>query len=154
MSYWSNDRNHIPISLRPVVTAQNKILRSIFRKPKYDKKKKLQTASSPLYKKLEVLKFQDLYYYNLAILAHDYFYSNNFPSSLTEKFDNIRSKSLHETRGRDRILNYQVPNLHNTYRKPTTACSMLWNSLPLEIKNTSSKSSFKLKLKCFFIDKY
>ena len=98
------------------------------------KKKKLLTASSPLYKKLEVLKLQDLYYYNLAILAHDYFYSKNFPRSLTEKFDNIRSKSLHETRGRDRILNYQVPNLHNTYRKPTTACSMLWNSLPLEIK--------------------
>ena len=149
-----HDINHIPLTLRPIATSQNKIIRAIFRKPKYDKKNKVHTSMSPLYKSLEVLKFQDLYYYNLAIFAHDYFNDAIIPIIFRNKLDVFRTDSYHNTRNFEMNLNYNVPNLLNTYRKPTIACSMMWNRLPNELKHIKAKPTFKLKLKQFFLSKY
>ena len=137
-----------------LVTVQNKIIRAIFRKPKYDKKLKVNTTMSPLYKALDVLKLQDLYYYNLAILAHDYFHSGVIPDVFREKLDVFRTGSSHQTRNLGFNLNYNVPNLLNTYRKPTIACSMLWNRLSTELKQIKTKTNFKTKLKEFLMSKY
>ena len=109
---------------------------------------------SPLYKSLEVLKFQDLYYYNLAVFAHDYFNNAKIPEIFRNKLDAFRTDSSHYTRNFEMNLNYDVPNLLNTYRKPTVACSMIWNRLPNELKLIKAKPTFKLKLKQFFINKY
>ena len=71
--------DHIPKILRQLSSTQNKIIRAVFRKPKFDKVSQTYTSNSPLYKELEVLKIYDLYYYNLACIAHDFFYDRYFP---------------------------------------------------------------------------
>ena len=148
------DYKRVPENLKSIITSQNKIIRAIFRKPKFDKKTKTYTETEPLYVQLHVLKLQELYYYNLGILVHDYFNKAQFPELLTEQFDKFRTKQVHETRSMNMNLNYNVPNLINSYRKPTIAGAMFWNSLPNELKCTESKYSFKIKLKNYLLTKY
>ncbi len=63
---------HIPENIKQVKKAQNKVIRAIFRVPKYDKKTKTVTEMGPLYKRLQILKLHDLYYYNIALLCFNY----------------------------------------------------------------------------------
>ncbi len=70
------NENHIPINLIQLARTQNKVIRAIQRKPNYDKKSKTQTSVTPLYKTLGILKFKDLYMYNLGIMAHDFSYGD------------------------------------------------------------------------------
>ena len=148
--------DHIPQTLKPIKTIQNKILRAIFGKRKFDKNTKTNTPSSPLYKELKVLKFQDLYYYNLALLVHDYFYNNIFPDALREKFECmlIDRTQNQNTRSHNLNITYNVPNLEKTLKKPTIAGSILWNKLPNDIKQIKGKVAFKKKLKVYFLDSY
>ena len=146
------DLSHTPDRLIPIRTSQNKILRAIFGKSKKKKDSLEYTPSSPLYKELNVLKFQDLYYYNLSILVHDFYNSPLFPEAIHDKFKHqetndrcLRSENLN--------LTYTVPHYINTYRKPSTAASIIWNKILIEIRKLN-KHSFKAKLKKFFIDKY
>ena len=88
------DLNHIPDRLLPIRTSQNKILRAIHGKAKKNKVTSEYCASSPLYKQLNVLKFHDLYYFNLCILAYDYHNAKLFPEAIHEKFNHQQSKKL------------------------------------------------------------
>ena len=145
----------IPSSLKNLVATQNKIIRAIFRKPKFDKKENKYTSMNPLYAQLEVLKVIDLYYYNLGIMVFDYFSNENFPDSLKFKFSSFLPETNYmNTRTCGRNLQYKVPLNFRNYRKPTTAASMFWNSLPNDIKASLTKASFKCKLKSFLLAKY
>ena len=148
------DYNRIPDCFKSVITAQNKVVRAIFRKPKYDRNQKQYTRTSPLYSQLDVLRIQELYYYNLGILVHDYFYKQTFPEILRDQFDSFRIEKPQVTRSMNLNLNYNKPNYIKTYRKPTIAGSMFWNSLPNDLKCIKSKNTFKNKLKRFLIAKY
>jgi len=143
-----------PGILKSIVTVQNKIIRAIFRKPKYDRSNNQYTEMSPLYTQLNVLKVHELYYYNLGVLVHDYFNKSTFPELLKEQFDTFRSDKPQNTRSSSMNLNYKVPNYITTYRKPTIAGSMFWNSLPNDIKCIADKKSFKNKLKCHLLKRY
>ena len=145
----NQDMNHIPCTLKPIKTAQNKILRAIFGNAKYEKKSKLYTASSPLYKELRVLKFHDLYYYNLALLAFEY-----FNDELPEKIEDLYISKTQNSRNRVPNLTYDVPRLKKTYKKPSIASSIMWNKLPYKIKEIKNKSTFKENLKNYFINQY
>ncbi len=149
--------DRIPAALKPLITAQNKIIRAIFRKPKYDKKSKLHTEMTPLYAQLEVLKIQDLYYYNLGILIYDSFSNANYPDVLKYTLSSYIPKTNSDTistRSCGRNLNYAVPKNYSSYRKPTTAGAVFWNSLPNELKLCPTKPAFKNKLKAFLLAKY
>ena len=148
------DMNHIPQNLQSINVALNKIMRAIFGLPKFNKKTKMYTESSPLYKKLTVLKLQDLYYYNLCILAHDYFYNTDFPVEIRDRIKLHNTSTEHNTRNAELNLKYPVPNKLNTYRKPTISSAIIWNKIPLTIKQCKSKKKFKNLLKKYFIDKY
>ena len=104
---------------------------------------------SPLYKKLNILKLKELYLYNLGILVHDKFYNKQFPTAIQEKF--VSSIAEYDTRSKNLTLNYNKPRLINTYRKPSIAGSMFWNSLPNSIKTLQNPSNFKDKLKKYLI---
>ena len=140
-----SNESQIPSVLKSIITVQNKIIRAIFRKPKFDKKQKTYsyTETSPLYKELFVLKIKDLYFYNLAILAHDYFNNVNFPTKLHENFTSHATNTDRQTRSLHYNLSYDKPRTLKTYRKPTIASTMFWNSLPTEIKSIKPKSTFK-----------
>ena len=64
----------------------NKIIRAIVRKPKYDTKTRQNTPSKPIYKQLQILTLNNLYYYNIGVLAHTFYYSLNLPDKIAEKF--------------------------------------------------------------------
>ena len=146
--------NHIPKSLKLVDSNLKKVIRAIFRKPKYDKKTKSYTESSPLYKTLKVFKLPDLYYYNLALLVHDYFYNPNMPVEISEKFSQILPSTQYKTRSDGLNLVYAMPNKNKTYKKPTIAGVMYWNRLPLDLRKIDSKPLFKNKLKDYIIESY
>ena len=150
----SFEADHVPDNLKNLNTTINKVIRAIFRKPKYDKKKKINTASNPLYNELGVLKLCDLYYYNLAMLVHEFYHSNNLPTKLSNKYIKKTDVTAVRTRNNDSELYYSVPNLMSTYRKPTLASAAFWNTLPKELRTVASKNAFKNKLKLFLLEKY
>ena len=146
--------DHIPKSLKLVETNLKKIIRAIFRKPKFDKKSKSYTETTPLYKKLKVLKLQDLYYYNLALLVHDYFYNTALPITIHEKFDKTILTKQYKTRSDGLNIAYKSPQNVNSYKKPTIAGSIYWNRLPIDLRKIESKGLFKVKLKELLINNY
>ena len=146
--------NHIPKSLKTIESNLKKIIRAIFQKPKYNKKTKEYTETAPLYKKLKVLKLQDLYYFNLALLVHDYFYNPSLPIAIRNKFDEIIIIKQNKTRSEGLNIAYKLPKNKLSCKKPTIAGSSYWNRIPIEIRKIESKSIFKVKLKEMMINKY
>ena len=149
--------DHRPSSLKAITTAQNKIVRAIVRKPKYNKDEGTYTCTSKLYKDLGFLKLNDLYYFNLALLAHKFVHHrSDLPYSIRDKFK--LKTDVTALSSRTRISNfdlyYELPNNLGTYRRPTLSAAIYWNRLPVDIKSTESYDSFKKKLKNVLIEKY
>ena len=147
--------DHVPSCLQQTAKIQDMIIRAIFRKPRYNKDTCTHTSMAPLYKELNVLKLCDLYYYNLAMLGHDYFHSNTLPEKLALKLNRQYNAETDRTT-RNSLLNlqYKTPSSNLMQRRPTTAISAYWNFLPAEIKSCKSKSTFKVKMKKFLLAAY
>ena len=146
--------DHVPENLKKINTTLNKIITAIFRTPKYDKKLKEYTQLNPLYKELGILKLCDLYYYNLAIMVHEFYHGNSLPSKLADKYIMKYEITNVSTRNNEHELYYTAPRLQGTLRKPTLASAAFWNTIPNELKEVSNKSSFKNKLKNSLLEKY
>ena len=143
-----------PSNLKHLVVIQNRILRAIFRIPKFDKINKVYNNTSHLYKKFNVLKLRELYLYNLALLCHDAIYSANCPTRISERFTLCTDIAKRTLRSHELDLYYPSFKLLNTQRKPSIAGAMFWNSLPDNIKNTSSLPIFKRELKEYLTSAY
>lgn len=143
--------DRIPCNLKKIISVQNKIIRAICRKPKFDKNTQTYTKSTPLYNQLKVLRLKELYLYNLGILVYEYYYNNDSPKLITEKFK--KQNTPQNTRSNNLNLNYDVPKYIKSYGKPSIAGSILWNSLPNDIKMIDKKNTFKQKLKSYLLDK-
>ena len=143
--------NHIPANLKNVNTVINKIIRAIARKPKYDKTTRLNTPSKPLYQELEILTLNNLYYYNLGLLAHSFYYSDHLPDKIAENFVLKSSVSTVRTKNNMFDLYYTVPKKDATFRKPTLASTIFWNQLPNNLKSIRSNKTFKAKLKDYLL---
>ena len=146
--------DHIPQNLKLLSSTQNKVLRAIFRKPKYDKITHSYTSNTLLFNKLGVLKLTDLYYFNLACLAFEFFHDKKLPEKIADNFTRSSDVSVVETRGSKIDLYCKTPRLTSTFKKPSVAASLVWNSLPAQIRQIKSKNNFKTKLKTYFLDKY
>ena len=150
---YGKDLDHIPDNLVPIRSTQNKIIRAIFGKRLKNKNNSEFTSSSPLYKKLNVLKFHDLYYYNLSLLAFNFFHNDLCPDAIKTRFTLQNSQKYDLKNKNDEPLTYSVPKLDKTYRKPIIAASLMWNKIPADIKSLS-KNKFKNELKKFLMKKY
>ena len=146
--------DHVPENLKKINSILNKVVRAIFRKPKYDKQSQEHTPSNPLYKELGILKLCDLYYYNLAIMVHEFYHSNSLPSKLSDKYTKKTEITNVCTRNNEHELYYTAPRLNGTYRKPTLASAAFWNTLPNELRTVKNKITFKNKLKIYLLEKY
>ena len=116
-------KNKIPKSLDKIVKAQNKVLRAIYRKPNYDRNTGQHTSVTALYKDMKVLKLYDLYYFNLAVLGHDYFHSNTLPTKISEKLCKHSDTATRTTRNTDNNLWFDTPQNTLAARKPSAAIS-------------------------------
>ena len=95
-----------------------------------------------------------MYYLNLALLVHDYFYNPRLPEAIKEKFNNSITINPYDTRTSGLNITYNLPNSQRTYKKPTIAGAIYWNKLPVELRKIESKATFKNKLKTIMIDNY
>ena len=85
-------------------------------------------------------------------MAYEYFNSPEMPDAISEKLK-THSTSNMNLRSQNLNLAYDIPHLVNTLRKPSIACSMIWNKLPNKTRQLKN-SAFKIELKKFFTDKY
>ena len=162
--YASNFHNNVsdfttnirstPSNLKQLAFTQNKIIRAILRIPKYDKHNKIYNSTSPLYKKLHILKLEDLYRYNLGILCHNVYYSKTCPTSLCDFFTLRTDIVDRNTRGSEFDFYYKTTRLNSTQKCPSIAGAKFWNSLPTCIKSIKSLAKFKIELKILLIGKY
>ena len=150
----NSEVDHVPTSLKPLNNTQNKVIRAIFRKPKYDKITRSYTSNTPLYSNLGVLKIRDLYYFNLCYLAFDYFYDKSFPDKIAENFIKRSDVSSQVTRRTNIDLHCDTPRLSSTFTKPSAAASLMWNSLPNDLRLLKTKHNFKDKVKKYLLSKY
>ena len=102
---------------------------------------------------MNVLKFHDLYYYNLSLLAFNFFHNDLCPDAIKTRFTLQNSQKYDLKNKNDEPLTYSVPKLDKTYRKPIIAASLMWNKIPADIKSLS-KNKFKNELKKFLMKNY
>ena len=100
--------------------------------------------TSPLFKKLKILKIRDVYNLKLALRA----YKNR--STLEAQYSRTHS---HNTRHHSLLLPHfeRLTTTQNSlhYRLPT-----LWNTIPIEIKNSQTITQFKRLYKDHLLNKY
>ena len=98
--------------------------------------------TSPLFYRLELLKFPDIYVFHTLIYMFQEI--NN---------DNYSVQHNLNTRNRDRSVPI-FQRLTRTQRSVNFAGPTLWNNLPLNLKSIDSLPLFKKKLKTYLLSKY
>ena len=145
VSVWA--LNH-PFLLNPVSILQKKVLRIIVFSEK-------TAPSAPIFDNSHILKLNDIIIYQITSfmfecvhsLAPSYFHGY-FTS--TEIIHNIGNQQL--IRGDLFALGCNISKYG--LRSDNYSSIQLWNSLPLEIRNSNSLSSFRNKLRKYFLATY
>ena len=102
-----------------------------------------QASSNPLFNNLEILKFKDIYKYQLGIYMHK------------NPQIGIQSSTIHNYRTRSSLLVPAFQRLELTQRQSVAFQGpSLWNVIPIEIRNSQSLSTFKHKLRKYLILQY
>ena len=147
LQIWSHGKN---VLIQKVKTLQNKALRIIDFKNQQD-------HSSPLYKKLNILKLSDYSKLLNCLLVHDQL-KNKLPVVFKDFILPARDSHTHDTR--NILNNVKVPTtqtISHGSRSVTTQCALDWNQLQ---KNTNcifsklTRSQLKLSLLKYFNDSY
>jgi len=145
--------DHVPIHLKKVNTAHNKVIRAITRSKKYDKETKVVTHTAPLLKYLNLLSVNGMYYLQLALFAYDCLRSVNLPSL----FEDYLTTSDRVYDNRASVYDVSVPRvrLESTLGMIKVAASYLWNLLPHSVRSVNySRNVFKSKVKAWLISQY
>ena len=124
-------------TLLPLITLQKRAVRIItFSKYNYH--------SSPLFRKLKILKVSDLLYLYFALFMYDY-YSNRLPLPVifNDFFTSINKVHQYQTRLASKI-SYYLPKVRTNYGKFTIRFfgAKVWNSIEESLKSKSRTSHF------------
>ena len=132
-------------NIKILQTLQNKSLKVLFNKDWY-------TPTLELHNELNMLKLDDNFNHSLLQIA--YMQRNNLLPSIFDDFLILRSQ-IHnrQTRYAQQI---NIPMSKSKYGTNTLSYkgAKLYNNLPEEIKGALSLSSFKRKLKQYYLDRY
>lgn len=135
VTVWGNTYQS---NLHPIVVLQKKTIRiitfSAFRE-----------HTSPLFKKLNLLKFHDIVYVNTAFFLHQY--SNaKLPDVFNDFFSLVRTQHNYNTRLASRST-YSLPSVRTNYGKFRVRFigTQIWNDIDESFK-THSTYTFKRKL--------
>ena len=146
LSVWGNCNN---IYSNKLLIAQKKIIRAISFTD-------FSASSGPLFKELNILKFQDIYRSQLASLMWDYDHEH-LPVDLNSLF--IRCSTIHSRNLRNnRNQNLYTATKRNT-RHGSNSISQVGSILLNELKdfefyNNSTKNTFMMKFKESIINAY
>ena len=112
--------------------------------------------SDPLFKKLELLKLQDIF--NLRVIEYIYDYFNTcLPPTLNKMFTLASDIHSHQTRSVDKLFIPQVRSHHYGTNSLTYSAPALWNSflnITDLLNNVPSKCILKKRLKTHFLKAY
>lgn len=100
--------------------------------------------SQPLFKRLNILNFADLSQYIIASFMYNKINSNNYNTQPIHTYQTRNQHSLYIPR----------PNLTLFKHSFMYSGPKFWNSIPKEIKESKSLSSFKIKLKSHMLRAY
>ena len=121
--------------IQPVKVIQKRAIRNLHNVP-------ARTHTNPLFLQSKILKLDDIYKFRIC----EYFYVNELEKNY------LRNHS-HDTRHRSSLVP-EFQRLTTTQRSINYAGPTFWNSLPNDIKNSSSRKSFKTSLCNYLLDSY
>ena len=127
--------------LTPLITLQKRIIRTIH----YGK---TRDHTSPLFKKQNSLKFEDLYKLEILKIIHQ-LENNDIPENLQEY--NIKHLNIHTYDTRNKT-NFVIPNY--ALKSIIGAGKKLWNNLEKSIKLTENRKKFSDMIKSKYITNY
>ena len=137
-----------PTTIQPLSVLQKKPAVSIMTFSKFDK------HSSPLFKKLNIIKLTDLIKYHISIFFFK-FHNQLLPSVSNSHFTSVENIHSFNTRATAKKC-YYLPKARtnyglfsNRYQGPK-----IWNMIEQQIKLPSSIHQFKQKLKIEFFSTY
>ena len=133
-------------NLRPLVVLQKKAIRIITFS-------NFREHTSPLFKKLNVLKFPDIVYVYTALFVHQYS-NGKLPEAFDDFFSLIQNQHNCNTRLASRST-YSLPPARTNYGKFRIRFrgTQIWNEIDESLKRLS-KCAFKRKLKELLIGAY
>jgi len=127
--------------MNKIVLLQKKIVRIMTYSPRL-------AHSEPLFKRLHVMRIDQLYKYHVNIFMHKYVY-NKLPVCFNRYFEDEKKTHNYNTRQKDDVPGSSrrlvVSRMGLKYRGPR-----LWNSLDFTLKNITSIHVFKKELKNFY----
>ena len=109
--------------------------------------------TDPLFSKLKILKFSDLFKINACNFMHQYHFKK-LPSSFTGMFQLLRdTDNIMPRNGHDNYV-VSVPLSRNLLNMPRPSIIPLWNGISDTLKATISNKVFKKHCKNTFLDSY
>ena len=128
--------------LKPIITAQKKIIRILAAAP-------YLAHTHNLFKSLNILKFEDINKLSTVKFVHQQL------NSTTPIVQYIRGNDIHNYH--TRAANHLRPNRHAlavTKKFISNRGCDIWNNLPHELKIIANRNSFKIKAKRYFLSLY
>ena len=129
--------------LEPIFKLQKKAVRAISHQP-------FRSPSLPIFKKLKLLRIQDIFQLRLLTFVYESINKKN-PSCFHDYFSfnaNFHQHSTRQSNPGNLFLTHR-----NSFRYGLKSIrymgAKMWNDLPVEIRNSPSKYSFKNNLKIF-----
>ena len=113
---------------------------------------KYRAHTDPLFKKLSVLKLNDMYKQQSALFMHDYS-NKRLPISFHDFYPDPRHG---RSTTRSCELNVYIPKSRTNFSKLSAYIDVpkIWNNLSGEIKNNPNRNLFKRTLKTSFMENY
>ena len=130
--HWGNTND---IHLKPLIIIQKRIVRTIADAD-------YLAHTSPLFKRLNLLKLVDLYNFQAVLDTHQ-----KIQKGLYQIEHNVNTRSCN-------LAKPKSHRLTRTQQSITFSGPKLWNSLPPEIRLIKSLSIFKKKLKTHYLSNY
>lgn len=111
--------------LKGIINAQKKCVRNILCK-------KYLSHTEPLFKKLSILKFEDLFNYNCLLFMHKYVHCN-LSTEIFKMANSVRTKNIVTEKCKLKSLEF-LPSYYLPHR---------WNTCTNDLKNETNSKSFK-----------
>ena len=137
-----------PTILDPIVKLQKKVVRAITFQDKH-------AHSTPLFFQLKTLKLFDIHSLHLLCFVYDCIKGQSL-ACFGEIFTPLQSMHQHFTRqvSKGNIFMERVNTTQYGKRSVRYAGAMLWNTLPVCIRESSSKVVFKKNLQKWYLESY
>ena len=129
-----------PSNLKPLLTAQKKLIRTI-------SFSQLRAHSPPLFQMWNILPLRLLINLKTAETVYRYIHNNNI--LMNSRFQPV----IHSYETRNSLSGLFIPRVNTNYGKHSIhySGSIIWNSIPAEIRLSTSLSLFKHKLFNYYI---